>query len=294
MDYFGIIKKAYDITLNRRYLWIFGILAGGAGSSVSSSFRGGSTSSNELFNGNSSDFATLITNHIPLLIIISAVLLALGLAWSILSIISSGALLNSVHAISKGEKNNFKLGFMFGLKKFWRIFAVGLLIGFFVILSIIILVLPIILFVLAKIYVLAIIYGMIVFLADLIMWIYLGMMGQYILRQAVLGNKGSWEAIVTSWDFFKKHLKDILIIYLLLVAVGIVVGIAMILVLLLVGGLLFAIGFALYLASMAVFWMYVAVFGFAFLVFILTLGGVVTTFNSSVYTLAYLDMVKSS
>lgn len=31
MDYMQIVKRAWEITKKHRYLWIFGILAGGAG-----------------------------------------------------------------------------------------------------------------------------------------------------------------------------------------------------------------------------------------------------------------------
>lgn len=297
MNYFGILKRAYEITLKHKYLWILGLLAGGGGGInwTFYNFQGDSDWANKYFNSstfNGTSAAQFWLTYWGLLVVVASLIILVALIFTIVSVVSRGAILESVRAIADGEKNNFYLGFRFGWHKFWRVFALGLLIGLLVILSLVVLVLPIVLFVLAKIYVLAVIYGIPVFLACLVFWLYLGIMGQYILRGAVLGGHGSWEAIISSWDFFKKHWKDILVIYLILLAVGIGVGIGMLLVLLIIGGLLFAIGYGLYLASMAVFWMYVAVFGFAFLVLMLTLGGIISTFNSTVYTLAYLEMIK--
>ena len=74
--------------------------------------------------------------------------------------------------------------------------------------------------------------------------------------------------------------------------IGLAIGIGFILVLLLVGGLLFGIGFAIYLVSMTALYFYAGIFGLAFIIFILILGGIVNTFTSSIYTLVYLELSK--
>lgn len=297
MNYFGILKRAYEITFKHKYLWIFGILAGGGvGAGWNISIPSNSGSSEELknyFSGYSAtSFEQFLSNYWGVLIAIVGLILLLGVLWMVFSIISQAALLGSVRAIDNNESNDFRLGFAFGWHKFWRTFAVGLLIGLFFIFSLVILVLPVILFIMAKVYILAIIYGIILFLVDLVFWIYLGVMSPYIYRIAILGEKGSWEAIVSSWDFFTKHWTNIVVIYLILVGIGIGFGIAVIFVMLLVGGLLFAIGYGIFLASSFFFWIYALVFGLAFIILMLVLGGIFTSFNYSVLTLAYLEFTK--
>lgn len=297
MDYFAILKKSYQIAIRNRYLWIFGILAGGMGSSFNISVPSNDYSGKlDDFVGNQSfsSWEGIFANYWGVLLAILGLIVLLSFLWAILSIISQASLIGSVRAIAKGEKSNFRIAFFFGLHKFWRVFAIGLIMGLVIVSSLIVLILPVVLFVLSKVYALAIIYGLLFFLIDLVLWIYIAITMPYILRESVLGEKGSWEAITSSWEFFKNHWRDIAVIYLLLLAVGVAFGFALILAILLIGGLLFAVGFALYLASQAVFWMYVAVFGLVFLGFMLTLGGFYTTFGSSVYTLAYLEMVKKS
>lgn len=298
MDYIGILKRAYEITIKHRYLWIFGILAGGAWTNFNFSLpqtNGYSDKWVKSLDGvNNLRWESFLSQYWGLLFAVLGLILILGVGWIILSLVSTGALLGSVQAIEKNETSHFRLGFAFGWHKFWRTFAVGLLIATAVIISIIVLALPVVLFVLAKIYVLAVIYGLLIFLLDLIFWLYLSVMSPYILREAILGGKGAWEAITTSREFFSYHWKEILIFCLLLWAVGIALGIGLILAMLLVGGLLAAIGVAIFLASQFIFWIYLAIFGLIFVVFAAILGGMIGTFGSTAQTLLYLKLVQKA
>jgi len=296
MDYLGIIKKAYEIASRRKYLWIFGILAGGAIGggwnfsmpSTSSSFDEGKIEN--FFNR--FNFETFIDHYWGIIFAIIGLILLLGLLWFVFSLISQGALLGSVRAISNNEENNFRTGLVFGWHKFWKVLAVGLLIGLIVLTSLAILALPVILLVLAKIYALAIIYGVLIFLADLVCWIYLGLVQPYILRLAILGQRGSWRAIGESLLFFKENWKEIVVMYLLVLAIGIGVAIGLLLIMLFVGGLLFAIGFAIYLASHWACWIYAGLSGLALVSFFLILNGIVSSFYSAIFTLTYLELDK--
>jgi len=296
MDYLGIIKRAYEIVLRRKYLWIFGILAGGA---IGGSWNFSAPSTSETFSQNKIEnffnnikFENFLTHYWGIIFAIIGIILLVGLLWFIFSIISQGALLGSVAAISHNEENNFKTGFAFGWHKFWKVLAVGLLIGLIVLVSLAILALPVILLVLAKIYVLAIIYGVLIFLANLTLWIYLGFVQPYILRLAVLGQRGAGQAIKESWSFSKKNWKEMVVMYLLVLAIGIGVAIGLLLAVFLVGGLLFAIGLAIYLASPWVCWIYAALAGLALVLFFLILNGIINSFYSSVFTLTYLELDK--
>lgn len=295
MDYLGIIKRAYTITFKRKYLWIFGLLAGGAlgGSSFNFSMPNGTISEKEWssFIGNNS-IDNIFTNYWGVIVAIIGFLVLLGLILAVLSIIFEGGLLGSVRAIEKNEKNDFRSGFIFGWHKFWRVFTVGLLVGLIIFGSIIILAVPIVLFVIAKSYILAVIYGLLVFLLDLILWIYIGFVYPYIMRMAVLDDKGSAESISISWEFFKLHWKEILIMYLLMMAIGFVVMIAYILGILIVGGILFAIGLAIFLASKIACIIYACVATLVFIILIFIIRGIINTFTSSVYTLTYLELAS--
>lgn len=299
MDYFKILKDSYEIALKRRYLWIFGIFAGG--SALGGGWNMGAYNSESLsekwsksFNGSmTAGWEQIWANYWGVIVAAIGFLLLLSFLWLVFSLVCRGALLDSVRKIQEKKDNNFRLGFAFGWHKFWRILAVSLIIGFFVFFSIAILAVPVILFVLAKIYVLAVLYGLIVFLLDLIFWIYLGILQPYILRLAVLGDLGSWEAITHSYQFFLKNWKEIIIIYLLMMVVGIAIALGLLAVLIIAGGLLFLIGLAIYLASAIACWIYAGLAIFIFMVMLAILAGMINVFNSSVITLAYLELEKS-
>lgn len=292
MDYLGIYKRAYEIISKHRYLWLFGILIGGSasGSFLNYGFQG----SNSLTNVSSSTYTAWqnFLSNTSLLIVIGAIISVIFLVWTVFGIIANGAILGSVRSINLKQGNDFYHGFSFGTGKFWRILALVFLFLLIILLSLAVLAVPIVLFVIAKIYVLAIIYGIVIFLADLILWVYLGLLSQYILREVVLGGKGSWEAIETSFHFFCCHWKDILLIYLLMIAVNIVVGIAFIIAFLVVVGILVLVGYALYLVSQAACIIYAIIFGFLLLLTLITWHGIYASFQSTVYTLAYLEMTK--
>lgn len=301
MNYLGIIKRAYQITLNHRYLWILGILAGGIGGGV----RGLNISlpSNTSFKTDKFDqiildkYPTLIDfwNQYwgPILVIVFALIL-LGIIFTIISVVSQGALLGAVESAEKKETNNFWQGIGFGFRKFWQVFGIGLFLALLVILSLIILVVPLIIFIISKIWVLAVVYGLLLFFINLVFYLFLGIIFPYSLRMAVLGNLGVRGAIKNSWSFFNKNWQEIVIIWLILCAIGIGIGIGLILLFLLVGGLLAGIGLAIFLISKIALYIYAGVFGLALVALMIIISGIINAFNSSVYTLTYLELSKKS
>lgn len=297
MDYISIVKRAYEITIKHRYLWIFGIFAGG----LAGGFRGfnlnlPSESQNQNFDKTLPDFTQKIadfwTQYWGVVVVLGILLFLFILLWWIMAVISQGALLGSVEEIEKHKENNFSTGFRFGWHKFWKVFLTSLIFGLAILISLIVWWLPVILFIIAKAYVLAVLYGLLFFLADLVLWVVLGFVYPYTLRIAVLEDKGVIEAYRDSWDFFQKHWKEIIIMYLFLLAISIGIGIGLFIVGLVLAALLFGIGLALYLASQIAAYLFAGVAILAFGILMLVVGGVINTFSSSVVTLTYLELKK--
>ncbi len=299
MDYFKILKDSYQITIKRKYLWLFGLFAGGsiftAGGNMN--FYGTNSFSDEWsknFNGaNSPSFDHFWTNYWGVVVAVLGLIFLLGFLWMVFSIISRGAIVGSIRQVKENKENSFRWGFAFGWHKFWRVFAVSLIIGLLFIVSAAILVVPIILFVLAKIYVLVVLYGLLVFFLALGFWLYLVLVQPYILNMVILSDKGSWEAVKFSWPFFRKNWKEILVIYLLMMAVGLAVALGFLIAIILIGGILFLIGLAIYLASAIAVWIYAGLAILAFLILLAVFAGAINTFSYSVFTLVYLELEKS-
>lgn len=290
IDFFKIIRKAYEIALHKRYLWIFGVFAGGFGGFQIYNFSLPTGETDTFLNN--LNFDTFWANNGMLVIFAGLVMFLIGIIWWIVSIISTGGLIGSVRAIEQDRHFNFRMGLSYGAKCFWRVLGAGLLYGLIVLLSILVLVFPVILFIISKVYVLAIIYGIIVFLLCLALWIYMGIVFPYTIRIATIQDKGALEALRDTWPFFQKHWKDIIILYLIMMAIFIGIGMGYIFAILIVGGLLFAIGYGIYLASvvLAIIYAFIAILGLLLLFMII--GGILNTFNSSVYTLVFLELKK--
>lgn len=298
MDYFGIIKRAYEITIKHKFLWIFGILAGGYGGFKgfnSFNYSAAGADFQQTFNNIDAtkleQFWTIWGGVIVAAIVILGVL---GLVFFILNIISQGALVGSTEKLSKNEKADFKTGFGIGSHQFWRVLGMLILYFLMVLASLLVLITPIIVSIIGKVYVFAVIWGLLLFFVCLAFWILIGIISPYSLRVVVLEKFGIWQSIRESLHFFREHWKEILVMYLLLFAVGIAFGVALTLGILIVGGLLLAIGFGVYLASSLVLIGYGIVAGLTLFIAILIISGIYNAFTSSVITLTYLELNKKS
>jgi len=300
VDYFAIIKKAFQISARHKFLWIFGILAGGYGGFRGFSFNTSSYSATgsqwqKTFNNlNSLTFNQFWANWGSFILAILFLLLVLALIIFILNIISQGALVNSVAKINKNEKANFKIGFLAGAHQFWRILGVIILYLLMTLASLVLLIAPVVFFVSSKMYALAIIWGLILFLVDLLFWILIGLISPYSIRVAVLEKFSVFQSIRESLHFVRDNLKEVIIMYLLMFAIGIGYGIALLLAILLAGGLLLAIGFGFYLASAIVAISYGIVVGLVVFIGLIIVSGAYNTFTSSVLTLVYLELAKKT
>ncbi|MBM2820647.1 MAG: hypothetical protein HW405_407 [Candidatus Berkelbacteria bacterium] len=286
MDYFGLLKKSFQITLKHRYLWIFGIFIVGIK---------GLNYFTYLFPGNNNSTSTssdVWTNYWVWLLIIVAIVLFISLIWWVLSIIANGAILGSVKSIQKNESNDFHTGFNFGVEKFWKVLLTTLILVGIIFFAIIITSLPIILFSIANVLPLAVIFGLIMGLLDVVLIIYLMILFPYALRLAVLDDFSPWNAYKASFNLFKKNWSEILIVYLILWAISMGIGIGYLFIILIVGGLLFGIGYAIYLASSLGTIIYASIASVLFLVMMTFLSSVVSTFYSSMITLTYLEIIK--
>jgi hypothetical protein len=136
IDYLSIIKKAFSVTWNNKYLWWFGffiILGSGFGMNYS-------------FPGNGSNSFSLPSNFLENKIIILvgiAFVLATLIFVVFISIRGRAALIASIGKIIKNQSSNFKNGFKEGENFFWLLLAARIIIGFVIFWIVIVLLMPI-------------------------------------------------------------------------------------------------------------------------------------------------------
>lgn len=295
MDYFGIIKKAYHITIKNKFLWIFGILIAGVGGvstfSPNFSYQG---SSNDLGLGQnltSAQFEQKLVefwaNFGNIVIIGALIILLVCVIFFILGVISQGALIGSVNKIDKNEKANFGTGFKIGAKNFWRVWGVAIIYLMFILASLCLLIIPTVLLVLAQAYVLAIAWGILIFFVCLVFWILISLIAPYSTIVVVLEKLNVWDSIRESLHLFRQKWPSIIVMYLILMGIGIAYGMAILLAFLIIGAIAFAIGAALWLASIWVAIIYAFSLGLILIAAMIIINGAFKTFSSTVLILTY-------
>ena len=116
MSYGEILKRAFAITRRNRYLWFFGLFAGGVSSfNLPTNFSPPSE-------GRPDPSAGGLPSVDPGLIIAAvAAILLLVFAVIVLGLIAQGALVESVAAIDRGGQRRFKTAWKSGTRTFWRV-----------------------------------------------------------------------------------------------------------------------------------------------------------------------------
>lgn len=299
MDYFGIVKKAYEITIKHKFLWIFGILAGGYGGIRSVSNMGnysgtGTEWQNSINNLNSLTFESFWSQYGGLIISLGILVFIFCIIMFILNIVSQGGLVSSVAKLSKGEKSDFHDGFQVGFRNFWRVWAVNLIYFSMILISLLIWLAPAAVLAMTGGFIFALIWGILFFFVSLAFWILIALISPYSIRVVILEKLGIVASVRESLHFFRDHWGKVLLMYLIVIGFGMAFGLAMTLIILILGAILLAIGYAIWLASFAAALVYGIVLGLAFLGVILTVSGAFGAFTSAILTLTYQELTKKS
>jgi hypothetical protein len=328
MDHLGILKRALKITWRQRALWIFGVLLAlpASGSRGAQSLRY-AFSGNDYGGGLPQMMDRLPFNqpnqwpgwHWPTLnpgaivaIVIGAILVVLMLiAISlILHYLSTNALIKMVdQAETTGSAGTVGEGFRKGWSRpAWRMFLADLVIGVPFVIAATALILvglaPLLLLTVeatgarALGIVLTVGIELIVILLIMLAGVLIGLLVTFTQRELALGNKGTLEAIGAAYALIRHSLKDVALVWVLMLGAGIGWGVVMIpvvLALLLLAGVIGGgPGFALYAATRslpAALGLGLPLFLLVFLVPTLFLSGLYYTFVSSVWTLTYREIV---
>lgn len=134
MDYGRLIRDAWQITWRHPFLWVLGLFAGGA---ASASFGGGG-------NGDASTarpdgapipgvalsgeaIALWISAHVGLIVAGAALLVLVGLALLVVSLIAQGGLAGATADFASGRSSSLGRAWRTGLHLFWRYVGLWLL-----------------------------------------------------------------------------------------------------------------------------------------------------------------------
>jgi hypothetical protein len=130
VDYFGILKRAWDVTWRNKALWILGFFAvasssggGTSGTSNSASWRqSGSTANLEPLGAWVDQNLALIVAGVALLVVFAVVMFLLGIA-------ARGGLVHLVNEAEEGRPVKARDGWAVGFRYWGRTFMIGLVLA---------------------------------------------------------------------------------------------------------------------------------------------------------------------
>lgn len=244
-DYINILKQSWKITWNSRFLWWFGffLALGSGGFNFPLSGKNKEVDEEKFFQ----TFRSFLDNYWELVTAGLAILLILTVAVIILKTISRGGLIKSVSEITKGKESNFKAGFSEGKKYFWKLFFLGLVIFFFIFGIMLALFTPVIFLIYLKSYIWAAFLGIFAVLLIIVLGIIVSFIKEYARLYLVLSNLNIRNSLENGYLLFRKNILPSIIFSLLLVAIGIIVGLAILFSVIIIAAVFFMLGLAFYL-----------------------------------------------
>ena len=137
--------------------------------------------------------------------------------------------------------------------------------------------------------------GIAVFFGFIVLAAYINAMMNLAYRQIVIKNNRIIEAIRETRKLIAANFSKVIIAYLIQLAVGTVVGLALIVALMFIGGVLLLIGVGIYfLAKWTGVWIYASIAVLVLIAGILVISGATNAYISAFWTVVYRRLVESS
>ncbi|MBN1991928.1 MAG: hypothetical protein JW953_04445 [Anaerolineae bacterium] len=322
MDYVDLIKRSFKITIKYRALWIFGFFlalcsatgGGGGNGGGSGGPPPGSYDGNGFEQGFDWPYESFFTSaNIWLIIggIVAAVLcliLFMAVVSAVVQAVTRAALIGMVDQVEETGGVTVKEGWRIGWsKRAWRVFLVG-----FIIALPLIIIFGVLLLAAVSPFFLAflentglLIFGIVAGIGLLLLWILAVIIVSVVVmpfqelawRYAVLRQKGAVESLKASYALIRQNLKDVAILVLLMIGLGIawaMVSFVVTIVVMVLAGLVGLIpGLVVFLLTWK-WWAALLAGGLVFIV-LLTVSmtfvtGLYLIFRSGLWTLAFREL----
>lgn len=218
IKYSSFIKKAWQFSWKHKFLWWFGFFVSLANGGAYFNF---SLNDEDNFRGGSVDEASRWAGeHMEILIAILAVAFILFVFILVASLVGKGALVKCAYLWDKNENISFKTGLRQGLKYFWKLFGLNIIIGLVMLASLLILATPVVIVFLQKM----IIAGFLLTFAAASIFIPLAVViifiGRFSMFYIVTSELKIFDAIESSYLLFKKNIWPSIIMALLIWAIS--------------------------------------------------------------------------
>ena len=305
MNYGELIKSAFWISLQNRYLWFFGFFASSSIPNLSGSIPNGGGGLDSAPSG--SGFSSALQggnplDNVALIVGIIFVALLLTLVFVFFTLVSQGGLAGSVAALDRGEGRRFGSTFRAGISSFWRVLGYYVVLFLIGVVFVLIIGVPLALLVAGVfagtdstgarigLVVLVALLGILLFVA---VFVPLSIIGQFALRGIAIDREGVLGSIGSGYRLFRRNLGRSLLVWLISIGLAIGLGIALLVAGAIVGLILFlpaiALGLGGYPTAAVVAG---AIAGLILLPLFLVASGAIGTFKHAYWTLAYLRLAS--
>ena len=302
MNYGDLLSEAFRLAWRKRVLWFVGFFVAGGGGSFNFPANFGGQEVRNPFGPVAGPLQWISDNLVLFLTVVISVIVVLALIFLVLSMISQGALAESVAALHRGETRSFGSAFRVGTANFWRVFGLKVLFFLIALGLILVIFLPVVLGALAAfsltdstgLRVLAVVLGVLfVFVALIVVFLPFAIVNQFGLRELVVSRRRITESIAGGFRLFRRNIGRSLLVWLIQLAVMLGLGIAVLVVLVILGAILLGPAIALFATDHATAGVVAGVVGgVLFLVPVFVISGAIGAFNHAYWTLAYLRLVE--
>lgn len=302
MPYGEILKTAFSIARRNRYLWFFGLFAGGGASlNVPTNFDFGGAGGGR--RGDEDPVAEAIASIDPGVIVgLVALAVVLALVALLIYLVAQGALTESVAAIDRGGERRFGTAWKAGTRRFWRVLGWAALVFVIGVAILIVVGGPLAGLVIgvfsateatgARVAV-VIVVALIAIAAFVLLLIPLQIVAELSVRELVLREERPVAALRSGYRMFRANLGPSALVWLIQFGIGIGVVVVLAIALAIIGILLFLPTIGLVIADVVAGAIVAGVIaGLILLALFVVAFGAFGTFAHAVWTLAYLRLKR--
>jgi hypothetical protein len=299
MNYGELLSEAFRLTWRNRFLWFFGFFVSG-GTSFNFPANFGGQQGDVPFGPGPGPLRWISENLALFITIVIAVVVVLALIFIVLAMISHGALAESVAALHRGEPRRFGLAWRAGTANFWRVLGLKILFFLMALGLVLLLALPVLLGGLAVfsltdstgLRALSVVLGIVfAVVALIVVFVPFAIVNQFALRELVVSRRRVLDSVGGGFGLLRRNLGRSLLVWLLQLGVMLGLGIAVLVVILILGAILLGPAIALFATDRATAGVVAGVVGgLLFLVPVFVISGAISSFNHTYWTLAYLRL----
>lgn len=226
MEYGKLIKDALAIAWRKRYLWVFGFFAG----------AGSPSFDNQLATEKLGDAWDWLAGNPGLVVVLAAMALGVGLVFWVLQVVSQGSLVRGVGDIEASAPSDFERALSHGLKLFWRVLGLQLLLFAAVVGAAALAAGPpalMIAFGGTGLKVLGVAWLVAAILPAIAGLVAAGLLWNYALRHLVLEEMPVFDSVRSAWLSIKSNFSESVILFAIGLGIGLALGLAVVLALVL-------------------------------------------------------------